>query len=190
MRRTARPRGKLWTVLWIPTGNRPVRPPIPRGLCFPGKTQSSSVNSSFTAGSLAMVRRILLISRRKIYEGGSWHDLAEIGDGKSPIPVTIYQRVPEHTIEKLRLSGLDTKAHITEIEVYSKNTPGWLDIRGRRSRQHHRCVDRRVRRKGTQSRGSGFRPRWRQTMEGLCHARRPWRLHHCHARGPCRPSQL
>ena len=64
------------------------------------------------------------------FEGGTWHDLVEIGDGKSPLPVTIYQRVPEHTIAKLRLSGLAAKAHITEIEVYSKNTPGWLDVRG------------------------------------------------------------
>ena len=68
--------------------------------------------------------------KAEIFEGGAWHDLAEIGNGKSPLPQTIYQRVPEHTITKLRLSGFDAKANITEIEVYSKTTPGWLDVRG------------------------------------------------------------
>lgn len=68
--------------------------------------------------------------KAEVLEAGSWHDLAAIGDGKAPLPVTIYQRVPEQTIQKLRISGFDIKAHVTEIEVYSKNTPGWLDVRG------------------------------------------------------------
>ena len=68
--------------------------------------------------------------KAEVFEAGAWHDLFQPGDGKSPLPMTIYQRVPEHNIVKLRLSGLDAKAHITEIEVYSKNTPWWLDVRG------------------------------------------------------------
>ena len=47
--------------------------------------------------------------KAEIFEGGAWHDLAEIGNGKSPLPQTIYQRVPEHTITKLRLSGFDER---------------------------------------------------------------------------------
>ena len=64
------------------------------------------------------------------FADGAWHEVMQIGDGKSPIPMSIYERVPAQTVEKLRVSGLDTKAHITEIEVYSKNTPAWLDVRG------------------------------------------------------------
>jgi hypothetical protein len=68
--------------------------------------------------------------KAEIFEAGAWHDLSDIGDGKTPLPETIYQRVPAHTITKLRLSGLDAKARITEIEMYSKITPGWIDVRG------------------------------------------------------------
>lgn len=72
------------------------------------------------------------VTRAKVetFQNASWHDLFQIGDGKAPLPLTIYQRVPAQTIQKLRLSGLDAKARIVEIEVYSNTTPAWIDVRG------------------------------------------------------------
>jgi beta-galactosidase len=64
------------------------------------------------------------------FQNGVWRELQQIGDGKTPLPKLIYQRISEQAAQKLRLSGFDAKALIREIEVYSKSTPAWIDIRG------------------------------------------------------------
>ncbi len=68
--------------------------------------------------------------RAEVFENGSWRELFQIGDGTAPIPVVTYQRFPQQTVQKLRLSGLNAPAHVTEIEVYSNDTPAWIDVRG------------------------------------------------------------
>ena len=68
--------------------------------------------------------------RAEAFHNGVWHELAQMGDAKAPLPSLIYVRVPEQTAQKLRITGFDAKALIREIEVYSKDTPAWMDIRG------------------------------------------------------------
>ena len=64
------------------------------------------------------------------FQNGAWRELGQVGDGKTPLPKLIYQRISEQAAQKLRISGIDAKALIREIEVYSKSTPAWMDIRG------------------------------------------------------------
>ena len=64
------------------------------------------------------------------FQNGAWRELLQVGDWKTPLPKLIYQRIAEQTTQKLRISGFDAKALIREIEVYSKSTPSWMDIRG------------------------------------------------------------
>ena len=68
--------------------------------------------------------------KAEVFENGSWRDLAGSGDGSSPLPLLLYLRVPQTTALKLRISGLDGDTRLREIEVYSRNTPAWMDIRG------------------------------------------------------------
>jgi len=68
--------------------------------------------------------------KTEVFSNGTWRTLAEPGDNKSPLPMILYLRVPESMALKLRISGLDAETRIRKIEVYSENTPAWLDVRG------------------------------------------------------------
>ena len=63
-------------------------------------------------------------------QNGVWKELAALGDGKAPLSTLLYVGVREVSTQKLRISGFDAKALVREIEVYSKPTPPWMDIRG------------------------------------------------------------
>jgi beta-galactosidase len=68
--------------------------------------------------------------KAEVFANGTWHKLAEFGDGKSPLPALLYLRVPQTNALKLRIGGLDGQARIREIQAYPQNTPAWIDIRG------------------------------------------------------------
>ncbi|HEX4488159.1 MAG TPA: glycoside hydrolase family 2 TIM barrel-domain containing protein [Terriglobales bacterium] len=64
------------------------------------------------------------------FANGTWRELAQIGDGKAALPRLIYMKFSEQTTQKLRVTGFDAKALIRDIEIYSKSTPSWMDVRG------------------------------------------------------------
>lgn len=74
-----------------------------------------------------------------VSKNGVWHELAQIGEGEKPLPQMIYPRVPEHSAQQLRITGFNAKVLIREIEVYSKSTPAWMDIRA--DEEHSWSID-------------------------------------------------
>jgi len=68
--------------------------------------------------------------KAEVFDGTSWRELTGWGDGKSPLPLLLYLRVPKTETTKLRIRQLDGDTRLRELEVYSENTPPWMDIRG------------------------------------------------------------
>ncbi len=72
----------------------------------------------------------LTLVKVDVLENGAWHELTQIGDGKANLPPLVYAQVSARSVQKLRITNLDAYVQIREIQVFSKPTPAWMDIRG------------------------------------------------------------